>query len=47
MEKGESFRSSLDALGIGVKVYFLELDPEGFDQYVFPEYGFRLCKGFL
>ena len=43
--KGEPFRNLLDALGIGDKVDFVELDPEGFDRYVFPDYEFRLCKG--
>ena len=43
--KGEPFRSLLDALGIGDKVDFVELDPDGFDRYVFPDYEFRLCKG--
>jgi len=43
--KGEPFQNLLDALGIGDKVDFVELDPEGFDRYVFPEYEFRLCKG--
>ncbi|MBW2044408.1 MAG: hypothetical protein JRI96_05910 [Deltaproteobacteria bacterium] len=22
-----------------------ELDPDGFDRYIFPDYEFRLCKG--
>lgn len=45
MGKGEPFRNLLDALGIGDKVDFVELDPEGFDRYAFPDYEFRLCKG--
>jgi all-trans-retinol 13,14-reductase len=32
-------------LGIADKVRFIELDPEGFDRYVFGDYEFRLCKG--
>ena len=43
--KGEPFRNLLDALGIGDTVDFVELDPDGFDRYVFPDYEFRLCKG--
>ena len=43
--KGEPFRNLLDALGIGDKVDFVELDPEGFNRFGFPEYEFRLCKG--
>jgi all-trans-retinol 13,14-reductase len=43
--KGERFWSLLDTLGIADKVRFIELDPEGFDRYVFGDYEFRLCKG--
>jgi all-trans-retinol 13,14-reductase len=43
--KGEPFRNLLDALGIGDKVDFVELDPEGFDRFGFPDYEFRVCKG--
>ena len=43
--KGERFWSLLDALGIVDKVDFVELDPDGFDRYVFPDYEFRFCKG--
>ncbi len=43
--KGERFWGLLNALGIADKVDFVELDPDGFDRYVFPDYGFRLCKG--
>lgn len=43
--KGERFRSLLDRLGISDKVSFTELDPDGFDRYIFPDYEFRLCKG--
>jgi all-trans-retinol 13,14-reductase len=43
--KGEQFWSLLDTLGIVDKVRFIELDPEGFDRYVFGDYEFRLCKG--
>ena len=43
--KGEPFWNLLDALGIADTVDFVELDPDGFDRYVFPDYEFRLCKG--
>ena len=43
--KGERFLSLLDRLGIADKMRFIELDPEGFDRYVFGDYEFRLCKG--
>jgi phytoene dehydrogenase-like protein len=45
LDKGEQFWSLLDTLGIIDKVRFIELDPEGFDRYVFGDYEFRLCKG--
>ena len=43
--KGERFWSLLDTLGIADKMRFIELDPEGFDRYVFGDYEFRLCQG--
>jgi all-trans-retinol 13,14-reductase len=43
--KGERFRRMLDTLGISDTVSFIELDPDGFDRYLFPDYEFRLCKG--
>ncbi|UCG63526.1 MAG: NAD(P)/FAD-dependent oxidoreductase [Deltaproteobacteria bacterium] len=43
--KGEPFWSLLDTLGISDKVSFVELDPDGFDRYIFPDYEFRFCKG--
>jgi all-trans-retinol 13,14-reductase len=43
--KGERFRSLLDTLGISDALGFVELDPDGFDRYLFPDYEFRLCKG--
>ena len=45
LRKGEAFWRLLDALGIGDKVDFVELDPDGFDRYVFPDYEFLLGKG--
>jgi len=43
--KGALFWNLLDALGIADKVDFVELDPDGFDRFGFPDYEFRLCKG--
>ncbi|HDZ24280.1 MAG TPA: NAD(P)/FAD-dependent oxidoreductase [Desulfobacteraceae bacterium] len=43
--KGEQFWSLLDGLGIADKADFVELDPDGFDRYVVPDYEFLLCKG--
>ena len=43
--RGEAFANLLDTLGIADKLDFVELDPEGFDRYVFPDYEFALCKG--
>jgi all-trans-retinol 13,14-reductase len=45
LRKGESFWSLLDTLGLSDKLDFIELDPEGFDRYVFPDYEFLLGKG--
>ncbi|WP_237059970.1 phytoene desaturase family protein [Microbulbifer sediminum] len=41
---GGSFREILDQLGLE-DFEFIELDPEGFDRYVFPGYEFNFCKG--
>jgi all-trans-retinol 13,14-reductase len=43
--QGERFWRLLDVLGIAGKVPLIELNPEGFDRYVFPGYEFVLCKG--
>lgn len=43
--KGERFWNLLDALGIAADLDFVELDPDGFDRYVFPDYEVRFCKG--
>ena len=43
--KGERFWSLLDTLGIIDKVRFIQLDPEGFNRYIFRDFEFRLCKG--
>ncbi len=41
---GETFRDLLDQLGHD-ELEFIELDPEGFDHYIFPDYEFKFCKG--
>jgi len=43
--KGERFWNLLDTLGIRDKLSFVELDPDGFDRYIFPDYEFRFPKG--
>lgn len=43
--KGERFWNLLDALGLADHVGFVELNPEGFDRYVFGDYEFTVCKG--
>lgn len=41
--EGGSFRHLLDRLGLDVT--FEELDPDGFDHYVFPNYRVKNCRG--
>jgi phytoene dehydrogenase-like protein len=41
----EYFAILLQTLGVADLVEFVELDPDVFDRYVFPDYEFRLCKG--
>jgi len=43
--KGDQFWNLLEALGIAEKIRFIELDPKGFDRYVFGDFEFRFCKG--
>ncbi|NIS63026.1 MAG: NAD(P)-binding protein [Proteobacteria bacterium] len=45
LAKGESFWKMFEELGISEAVSFVELDPEGFERYIFPDYELRLCKG--
>lgn len=45
LAEGEFFWRLLEELGISEGVSFVELDPEGFERYVFPDYELRLCKG--
>ena len=42
---GGRFRNLLDSLGLSDQLSFTEMNPEGFDRYVFPDYEFRLGKG--
>ena len=46
-ELGEEdrFWRLLDELGVVESMKFVELNPEGFDRYVFPDYELRVCKG--
>jgi phytoene dehydrogenase-like protein len=45
LNTGEPFWGVLDELGISRAVEFVELDPDGFDRFAFPDYEFTLCKG--
>jgi all-trans-retinol 13,14-reductase len=40
-----SLRLLLELLEIDDAVDFVELDPQGFDRYVFPDFELRVCKG--
>ena len=42
--EGGSFRRLLDRLEL-IDVQFQELDPDGFDHYVFPDYQVKNCRG--
>jgi len=41
----DRFWRLLDGLGVRESMKFVELNPEGFDRYVFPDYELRVCKG--
>jgi len=43
--EGDRFWRLLDELGVHESMKFVELNPEGFDRYVFPDYELRVCKG--
>jgi all-trans-retinol 13,14-reductase len=43
--EGDRFRKLLDELGVGESIKFVELNPDGFDRYLFPDYELRVCKG--
>ena len=40
-----SFRQLLELLELNHEVDFIELEPDGFDRYIFPDFELRLCKG--
>jgi phytoene dehydrogenase-like protein len=41
----EAFLRLLEGLGISEAIEFVELDPDGFERYIFPDFELRLCKG--
>ena len=43
--KGDRFWRLLDEVGVSESMKFIELNPEGFDRYIFPDYELRVCKG--
>jgi len=43
--EGDRFWRLLDELGIVKSMKFVELNPEVFDRYIFPDYELRVCKG--
>ena len=47
LAEGAAFRMMLDELGLSRRISFRELDPEGFDRYVYPDHEVVVCKGRL
>jgi all-trans-retinol 13,14-reductase len=45
LAEGGSFRLLLEHLGIDEELEFVELNPDGFDRYIFPDFELQLCKG--
>ncbi len=45
LAEGDSFWRLLEELDLNDAVKFLELDPEGFDRFIFPGYELKLGKG--
>lgn len=43
--RGQLFDRVLGDLGIDVEKLFIELDPDGFDAYRFPDLEIRMCRG--
>lgn len=43
--KEDTFATLLEELGLGNALEFIELNPEGFDRYIFPDYELKLGKG--
>jgi phytoene dehydrogenase-like protein len=42
---GGSFRQLLEVLALDKEIAFAEIDPQGFDRYMFPDFELRICKG--
>jgi len=42
---GGTFQLLLEHLGIDKTIEFIELNPDGFDRYLFPDFELQLCKG--
>lgn len=45
ISKGENLRSILEELGVDDLVKLIELNPDGYDRFIFPDYEFQICKG--
>ena len=45
LSKEDTFWMLLEELGLNNATEFIELDPEGFDRYIFPDYELKLGKG--
>ena len=45
LAEGDAFQVMLDDLGIAQRLSFVELDPDGFDRYIFPHHEVRVCTG--
>lgn len=43
--RGQLFDRVLGGLGLDVERLFVELDPDGFDVYRFPDFEVRMCRG--
>ncbi|HEU5056225.1 MAG TPA: NAD(P)/FAD-dependent oxidoreductase [Kofleriaceae bacterium] len=43
--RGQLFDHVLGDLGIDVEKLFVEMDPDGFDAYRFPDFELRMCRG--
>jgi phytoene dehydrogenase-like protein len=45
LTEGRGLWKALETLGIREAIEFVELDPDGFERFVFPDFEFALCKG--
>jgi len=45
ISKGDNFWRVLEELGINNTVNFIELNPDGYDRFIFPDYEFQVCNG--